>query len=1358
MIVPPPPRSTERRNDSLTLRGGRLRKTNRGLLTFAPFLATVSAVALGALLSLTPTDSAHAQMCTSPTTAGLVTCSGSGAVSSTIAIMGPSMANLTVTDAADFGITSTTATNGNPLSITGSSGHEMTVTLDGDITAGTSGAYPHAIRARHSGGGTMSITANGDLTSTATGNGRGIFAYHSGSGDLNITATGTIMATGTGGNGIYTSNMGGGDTVIIVSGSITGGSGAGSFAIDMQYGGGRTLRLLPGAMLTGAIRSGTGSGASGGTLELADAATGTSSGTFALGGLSDFMGFADFDKTGDGTWTLTGAQPTGKEFTSADVMGGTLRLGDGTNAATLLVGTTGTAASLILAANTTLESMGENTITGGLTNNASGNISLAVGSDTGADDSLTVSGAFDGGGGTLTLDVDLTGTTPAADQLILSGTSTGMVTIDLRVTATENMTADPVALVDATSITTPADNAATFMAGDCTISGGNGSCTVTVDTAAMATVTVSGVTATPPPGGNGGNGGGGMPDPDPVTVVENMCAGQSTGSTFICDGTVADATTLAADAGETLTVTATDDFTGITVTSGDALTLTGMTGSTGIDVTLGGTISATAGDGINADHDGNGAVSITAGAITASENGIEVSTSTENSAMPTTMSITANGNITAGSDADEAGIDASHAGSGALTITANADVSGNAGISAEVTGSSTADIIVTIGGEIDGDDDTADNDDTAIAMMGGGNHRLVINSGGSIADGDSVTSDATGDRTATLALNAAAGETSGSFDLGDLDDFTGFTVFEKTGAGTWTLTGTQAMDDAFTSASVMAGTLQLNGATLGLDDMATTAALTIASGATLEVMGSSASTIMGGVNNSGTMQVNADLTLGTTAMPDELTNSGTMNLMSGSSVIGNVSNMANGTMHLAGVSGTDTIDGNLTNAGTVNVAGAASITGTLSGAGAISLAMSGDTGTDDSLSVSVAFTGGSVALDVDLTDPDSPAADQLVLGSATGNGMVTLDLRINSGADIELTEMELDALQLIGGNGASSASFADASSCTTIRAGTCDLVVTNGNLTSLTVMLAASDILYENYAASLAELSRVSGMRARFGNRIWATEEGRGIWARAEASNSELEPNTPSETSAAYEIRDTRLRFGVDAPIRAVPGLILGGNVWLARADTDITAAGEDDGKIETEGYALAATAHWQASTGFYVDGQAQFAAFTSDLSSAGETRVDGNDGRGITLAAEVGYPVPVREFTITPQAQLSWSDVDFDDFTASDNDARISLGDGETVDARIGVSVDRRWSERSGTLGHVWGAIDLRAPLDGETSARVDDDAPLISEREEPALGLGMGVSFLLRDNTSIAAELATTQGDEIEEYKGSLALRFTF
>ncbi|MCY4033104.1 MAG: hypothetical protein OXF19_03650, partial [Hyphomicrobiales bacterium] len=56
------------------IRGGRLRRTSKGLVSFAPFLAGASALALGALLATTPP--AEAGTCTEIEMTGEWTCTG----------------------------------------------------------------------------------------------------------------------------------------------------------------------------------------------------------------------------------------------------------------------------------------------------------------------------------------------------------------------------------------------------------------------------------------------------------------------------------------------------------------------------------------------------------------------------------------------------------------------------------------------------------------------------------------------------------------------------------------------------------------------------------------------------------------------------------------------------------------------------------------------------------------------------------------------------------------------------------------------------------------------------------------------------------------------------------------------------------------------------------------------------------------------------------------------------------------------------------------------------------------------------------------------------------------------------------
>ena len=304
---------------------------------------------------------------------------------------------------------------------------------------------------------------------------------------------------------------------------------------------------------------------------------------------------------------------------------------------------------------------------------------------------------------------------------------------------------------------------------------------------------------------------------------------------------------------------------------------------------------------------------------------------------------------------------------------------------------------------------------------------------------------------------------------------------------------------------------------------------------------------------------------------------------------------------------------------------------------------------------------------------------------------------------------------------------------------------------------SVGSLAYEHYASVLSHLGQLDPMRARFINRVWANQEGRGAWARVEGMASEIEPSG-STTNSIYEIRDARVRFGFDAPLRAVSGMTAGGNAWLGKSSTDISSAALGSSKIETEAYAFALTAHWSLpDIALYADAQAQYAVFSSDFTSGGSTLASGNGASSFTVSGELGYPVPVGGMIVTPQLQLVWADVDFDDFIDA-NLTRVSIDDGQTLNSRAGISVERKWMETGETEGSFHAIANLLSSIDGETSAQSTDDGLLVSELEETAVDLGIGVSFLLYETSALSADFNTTQGDEMEEYRGSLGLRFRF
>ena len=299
-----------------------------------------------------------------------------------------------------------------------------------------------------------------------------------------------------------------------------------------------------------------------------------------------------------------------------------------------------------------------------------------------------------------------------------------------------------------------------------------------------------------------------------------------------------------------------------------------------------------------------------------------------------------------------------------------------------------------------------------------------------------------------------------------------------------------------------------------------------------------------------------------------------------------------------------------------------------------------------------------------------------------------------------------------------------------------------------------SALAYQNFTAIFTELSRLQSMQQRSGSRAWKGEQGRGLWAKVEGKRSEFDPDTATAISN-YEIDEQRIRLGVDVPVsyKALRNASLGANISFGRADSD-TADANGSSAIETGLVTVGIGGNW-IHRGFYADAQLQYASYESDLSVGGEALLTGIESHAFSMSLEGGYRVPVAGFTLTPQGQITRTDVGFDDFT-SDSQETVKLHNGETFAGRIGLALDRDWSDASGA-GRVYGSADMRIPLTGETGVNIDGTL-LSTELEEPTLDLGFGASYHWRDGATLTGELSTSQGEEKESYRGTLGVRFGF
>lgn len=300
-------------------------------------------------------------------------------------------------------------------------------------------------------------------------------------------------------------------------------------------------------------------------------------------------------------------------------------------------------------------------------------------------------------------------------------------------------------------------------------------------------------------------------------------------------------------------------------------------------------------------------------------------------------------------------------------------------------------------------------------------------------------------------------------------------------------------------------------------------------------------------------------------------------------------------------------------------------------------------------------------------------------------------------------------------------------------------------------LLAPTVPLYESYASVLQRVNELGTLQQRVGNRYWQPDVelqseakdghpaiGRGAWVRAEGSDSQIDPSS-STSNAGYDVHLWKFEAGFDAPVHESDAgtLVVGPTVHYGTANSSVSSM-YGDGSIDVTGYGFGGAATWYGNDGTYVDGQATLSWYDSDLRSSqlGKKLENGNRGNGAAASVEIGHRVALNDiWSVTPQTQLSWSQVRFDSFT-DEYGAKVSDDNGDSVVSRLGVSLDRetRWTASNGktSRAHVYGITNLYYDFANGTSADVDD---LHLKSEEQALwgGLGVGGSLNWDDDRSM-------------------------
>ena len=337
--------------------------------------------------------------------------------------------------------------------------------------------------------------------------------------------------------------------------------------------------------------------------------------------------------------------------------------------------------------------------------------------------------------------------------------------------------------------------------------------------------------------------------------------------------------------------------------------------------------------------------------------------------------------------------------------------------------------------------------------------------------------------------------------------------------------------------------------------------------------------------------------------------------------------------------------------------------------------------------------------------------------------------------------------------------------------------------------------VYEVYPQFLLGLNNLPTMQQRVGNRYWnnagnmviaqgadaveayvpAQEAGsltqtNGVWGRIEGAHTKMEPNI-SSTDAEYDFNAYKMQAGLDGMVyeNEQGKLIAGGTVHYTHGLASIWSPYDVDlgrGRIKTDGYGFGATLTWAGDDGFYVDNQAQLTWYRSELSYAGgksELKDGKNNGFGYALSSEIGQRFTLdQHWSLTPQAQLQYSNVDFSDFTDVFG-ADVSRKKGDSLRGRLGLSVDYQnsWQNAQGLTNRssAYGIVNLYNEFLGGTKVRVSTE-DFINKSERFWGGIGFGGSYNWdNDKYSIYGEGSVNTsfknfGDSYN-YKGTLGVR---
>ena len=304
--------------------------------------------------------------------------------------------------------------------------------------------------------------------------------------------------------------------------------------------------------------------------------------------------------------------------------------------------------------------------------------------------------------------------------------------------------------------------------------------------------------------------------------------------------------------------------------------------------------------------------------------------------------------------------------------------------------------------------------------------------------------------------------------------------------------------------------------------------------------------------------------------------------------------------------------------------------------------------------------------------------------------------------------------------------------------------------------------VYEAYGQSLLALNSFSTLQERNGNRVWAGNgnrtiiqgadsvdsayaaieeagnhtEGNGIWGRIEGAHNHIKPHV-SGSEVNFNQNIYKVQIGIDGMLQQNnTGKLIGGLTFqYASAETRVYSA-SGDGTINTDGYRVGTSLTWYHDEGYYADAQAQFSWYRSNLKSdmiVADLARD-NHGTGYAFSIEGGKRIALDDpsWSFTPQAQLIYSAISFDDFTDSFG-SRAKLERGDSLHSRFGLALahENAWQNSQGMTNrtHIYGLTNLYYEFLNGTKVDLEQTS-LANAKDRFWAGVGLGGTYNWNDD----------------------------